>query len=78
MIESFNIEYLGTEIFEKRKHYLLRSWSETLRDDYIRCVAHVAWIDAETYMISQMISDHGRSIMSHHFIYENLKVRFII
>lgn len=70
--ESLNIEYLGTDIFENRKHYLLRVWSENLREDYIRCVAHVAWIDAETHMLSQMISDHGSSIMSHRFIYDQI------
>jgi beta-lactamase regulating signal transducer with metallopeptidase domain/outer membrane lipoprotein-sorting protein len=71
-IERSNIEYLGTDIFNSLKHYLLRLWSEKIYEDYIWCVTHVAWIDAETYMISQIISDHGSSIMSHRFNYEQI------
>ncbi len=71
-IEQLNIEYLGTNLYQDRKHYIIRSWSDNLHEDFIWASAQVAWIDAETYMISQMIKDSGSSILSHQFIYEDI------
>jgi hypothetical protein len=71
-IKKNNLEYIGVGVRDGRRCYSVRSWLVDLNMDRATCIAKLWWIDAETYMVSEIINDLGHSILSRRFVYERI------
>jgi outer membrane lipoprotein-sorting protein len=71
-IKLNNLEYIGTETLDGRKFHLVRAWSADVQIDRTTCQVNTWWINAETYMPVQLVTDSGRVIRSQYIIYEKI------
>jgi len=68
VLRKNNIEYVGTGMLEGRKSELVRMWpAQHSRSG--TALMNLWWIDAETYMPLQLVSDHQTGSWTRRFIY---------
>jgi hypothetical protein len=71
-LEQNNLEYMGTDVLDGRECYLLSAWRSNVRQDRNNSSIELWWVDAETYLPTQMIRDAARTIVTRRYVYDRI------